>query len=59
MTAAMARDPAGSASTAIAGVPLRRLFQGLRIGEPLSHSHAARQLQGLGSEPAVGAARRF
>jgi hypothetical protein len=48
MSVALARNPAGPASTAIAGAAAPWLFQGLRIGEPLSHSHAARRLKRLG-----------
>jgi hypothetical protein len=48
LTAALIRDPAGRASTAIAGAAPPSLFQGMRIGEPLSHAHAAKRLKRLG-----------
>jgi hypothetical protein len=54
MTAALARNPAGPASTAIAGAAPPWLFQGLRIGEPLSHAHAAKRLKRLGVKPLGG-----
>lgn len=54
LTAALARDPTGRASTAIAGAPSPWLFQGMRIGQPLSHAHAAKRLKRLGVRPLGG-----
>lgn len=48
LTATLATDPGGRASTAIAGADPPWLFQGMRVGEPLSHSRAARRLKRLG-----------
>jgi hypothetical protein len=48
LIATLARDPAGRASTAIAGAEPPWLFQGMRVGEPLSHSRAARRMKRLG-----------
>ena len=48
LTATLARNPAGRASTAIAGAEPRWLFQGMRVGEPLSHSRASRRLKRIG-----------
>jgi hypothetical protein len=48
MTATLARNPAGRASTAIAGAAPPWLFQGMRVGQPLSHAHAAKRLKRLG-----------
>jgi hypothetical protein len=48
MTATLARNPAGRASTAIAAAPPPWLFQGMRVGQPLSHAHAAKRLKRLG-----------
>jgi hypothetical protein len=48
LTAELARYPAGRASTAIAGSKPAWLFQGMRVGEPLSHSRASRRLRRLG-----------
>ena len=36
------------AQTGIAGATPPWLFQGMRIGEPLSHAHAAKRLKRLG-----------
>jgi hypothetical protein len=44
LTATLARNPAGRASTAIAGAEPPWLFQGMRVGQPLSHSRASRRL---------------
>lgn len=54
LTATLARAPAGRASTAIAGAEPRWLFQGMRVGEPLSHSRAARRLNRLGIRTLIG-----
>jgi hypothetical protein len=54
LTASLARDPAGRASTAIAGAKPPWLFQGMRVGEPLSHSRAARRMKRLGIRTLVG-----
>jgi len=48
LTATLARNPAGRASTAIAGVKPPWLFQGMRVGEPLSQSRASRRLNRVG-----------
>jgi len=48
LTATLARNPAGRASTAIAGAAPPWLFQGMRVGEPLSHAHAGKRLKRLG-----------
>jgi len=54
LTARLARNPAGRASTAIAGASPAWLFQGMRVGEPLSHSRAARRLKRLDVRPLRG-----
>jgi hypothetical protein len=48
LTASLARSPTGRASTAIAGAEPPWLFQGMRVGQPLSHSRATRRLNRLG-----------
>jgi hypothetical protein len=48
MTATLARNPTGGASTAIAGAAPRWLFQGMRVGEPLNYAHARKRLKRLG-----------
>ena len=48
LTATLARNPAGRASTAIAGAQSPWLFQGMRVGGPLSQSRASRRLSRVG-----------
>jgi hypothetical protein len=48
LAATLARNPAGRASTGVAGAEPPWLFQGMRVGEPLSHSRASRRLNRLG-----------
>jgi hypothetical protein len=47
LTATLARNPAGRASTAIAGAEPPWLLQRMRVGEPLSHSRVRRPLNCL------------
>ena len=48
LTAMLARSPTGRASTAIAGAEPPWLFQGMRVGAPLSQSRASRRLNRVG-----------
>lgn len=48
LTAVLANNPAGRATTGVAGADPPWLFQGMRVGQPMSHSRASRRLRRLG-----------
>jgi hypothetical protein len=54
LTATLAQNPTGRASTAVAGVAPPWLFQGMRVGQPLSHAQAAKRLKRLGVRTLAG-----
>jgi hypothetical protein len=54
LAARLAGDPAGRATTAVAGAQPRWLFQGMRVGQQLDYGYLQRRLKRLGIKPLQG-----